>query len=1105
MKNKKNYILIFLIIILTFVFQYKKEVKIVSSREKIVNFHSGLTVTNGENIPKTSEILNAYKDNKNKNHNDTHFLKVAFNDSDINRLKEIMSTHQELLKGAREETRSIKLDTKKHNDEYIQKLKEYFQGKLSNEKEGILNILVGYLYIERKADELFSEGSEYSYDFYIGKDNSEKMYFCYNTKDTKEPTESSNRFSTIARRIKDRVEYMSLMYYLSDDDSIEKEKYAQGIILEISNACEWKNYWQCTGFLDTAELSYAVSLGYDTIYDILDDNQKSKIEKALINSLILYCREQNSKNFNNTSNWNQVCNSGIGITAIVLLDKTKKIYIQETELENYELLEREDSENSYKYITDSDIKNIIRNEKLIQTEDNGDEYILLEDLCAAIIEKTLNQLPRVLNDMYEDGSYPEGPTYFSYGMKYFNLYLSTIDNALNNIYNLLDCNIDLNNIILYPIYVSNNLNEKFNYSDSQVNADPGANIFWLANRCASRNIENGLSSDTTKALYCWRKKTAIKWNFYGLIWYNSDYDVDEEDIDYDEIFNKNIYQNENIDLDKIGIATYRGDFENRNSIFVGLNGIANNKNHSNLDLGSFIFDVFGTRWIDDLGSEEYTTNYFNTSYWRWQYYKTRAEAHSTIVINPQTSEDKLRKVNEGYYEGEKYVDADQWISAFAKFEKFDSNDNSSMAVIDLSEAYNKKDNNDRQSESNNNKVKRGIKLFNSKKYMLLQDEVNIENIKDYYSFLNVSDSVNSIDISNDGKVATLTDKNGNKVKLILDCTDERAQFKIMKKKALNEFLTTKDVSTMFNSECNTTDIINNDKLVVHLQNETPENINMIMRIFLIPLYDGDTNTINYETKALSEWYIPNEPIIEVENENNNIENGKIVLGDVTIKLLKNRNEEIIKYSFDDGKTWNEYTKNIKITQSGKYTILAKAEDETGTESDISEFSFEIQDPAENTIEVRIKEGSHCIKQLVEINDEKYVIVNKLTTGQEILQELEVNIQSYNVEIKNKESEKISLTDILKTNYTVKLKCSYQDINMHVLVKGDLNLDGELDFNDILKLNNYRINKKNSQVQWTLEEKILLKVLKKEDLKDVEFGDITFYDVLALNNYRFEIT
>ena len=77
--------------------------------------------------------------------------------------------------------------------------------------------------------------------------------------------------------------------------------------------------------------------------------------------------------------------------------------------------------------------------------------------------------------------------------------------------------------------------------------------------------------------------------------------------------------------------------------------------------------------------------------------------------------------------------------------------------------------------------------------------------------------------------------------------------------------------------------------------------------------------------------------------------------------------------------------------------------------------------------------------------------------------------------------------------------------MHVLVKGDLNLDGELDFNDILKLNNYRINKKNSQVQWTLEEKILLKVLKKEDLKDVEFGDITFYDVLALNNYRFEIT
>ena len=71
-------------------------------------------------------------------------------------------------------------------------------------------------------------------------------------------------------------------------------------------------------------------------------------------------------------------------------------------------------------------------------------------------------------------------------------------------------------------------------------------------------------------------------------------------------------------------------------------------------------------------------------------------------------------------------------------------------------------------------------------------------------------------------------------------------------------------------------------------------------------------------------------------------------------------------------------------------------------------------------------------------------------------------------------------------------------NIIVVVKGDIDSNGNVDLKDIVKLNNYRISK---SISWTNSEKIALKSLRNTGITQTEIEDITYRDVVFLNNYR----
>lgn len=78
--------------------------------------------------------------------------------------------------------------------------------------------------------------------------------------------------------------------------------------------------------------------------------------------------------------------------------------------------------------------------------------------------------------------------------------------------------------------------------------------------------------------------------------------------------------------------------------FLGIKAGAGNRSHAHLDVGSFVYDAYGTRWSADLGSEGYygAETYFASqgSIWsmeqnsvRWQIFRYNNFNHSTLTVN----------------------------------------------------------------------------------------------------------------------------------------------------------------------------------------------------------------------------------------------------------------------------------------------------------------------------------------------------------------------------------------------------------------------------------------------------------------------------------------
>lgn len=70
------------------------------------------------------------------------------------------------------------------------------------------------------------------------------------------------------------------------------------------------------------------------------------------------------------------------------------------------------------------------------------------------------------------------------------------------------------------------------------------------------------------------------------------------------------------------------------AVFVGVKGGTPQASHGHMDVGSFVVEALGRRWIHDLGGDDYNLpGYFGRS--RWNYFRLNARSHNVILIGDE--------------------------------------------------------------------------------------------------------------------------------------------------------------------------------------------------------------------------------------------------------------------------------------------------------------------------------------------------------------------------------------------------------------------------------------------------------------------------------------
>jgi hypothetical protein len=245
------------------------------------------------------------------------------------------------------------------------------------------------------------------------------------------------RLLHVSRACLHRIYALGLAYRWTGE-----EKYAKKAVENLLTVCAF-NDWNPSHFLDTAEMSHAVGVGYDWLYSYLDADTREKIKAGLIKNglepgLAAYEKQGWSKS---EHNWNQVCNGGMIVGALAIAESEPKF-------------------------------------------------------AEKIIPAAIASLPHALNSYAPDGAWGEGPGYWSYATHYTAYGLTALQTALGKDFGLLQIE-GLAKTGDFPIYMTGPTGLYLNFADcgEESSRMPMPCMFWLA-----RSFSNPLFAEDEHAM-----------------------------------------------------------------------------------------------------------------------------------------------------------------------------------------------------------------------------------------------------------------------------------------------------------------------------------------------------------------------------------------------------------------------------------------------------------------------------------------------------------------------------------------------------------------------------------------------------------------------------
>ncbi len=511
--------------------------------------------------------------------------------------------------------------------------------------------------------------------------------------------EKGFKFSAV-RTAQGRILPLALAYRITGD-----KRYfvrARQELMQLAALPDW-----CPGhFLDVGEAAMVAGTGLDWLHNDLTEEDRIKITSAIVNNALipsLSVSESESGWMKGDFNWTQVCHGGLTVGALAIAEREPK-------------------------------------------------------LARRIVERAINYLPYAGAAYAPDGTYAEGPGYWSYGTSY---HVILVD-ALRSVFGT-TCGLEkFPGFLKTPDFMAQMISPSglnYNYSDSHLGRDASEPaMMWFARAIGKKDIaaeELGnirrmqqslpIHSDSSQ-------KNTIRLSRHfalGVIWWNP-----------------LLPSTKAIDAPlhwtakgKVSLGVLRSAWNDSNAVYIAVKGGTPNGSHAHMDEGSFVMEANGVRWAVDLGSESYDKmraakldlwNYTQNST-RWTTFRAGPEAHNILRFDNGLQE----------------VDGIAVVGALPFNEKYSGNE------VDLLPLY----------KSNMLKVLRRVMLYKDRS-ILIEDEWKAGNkaISASWQWLTYAD----VTLVENG---FLLKQSGKSLKLSVECSSGQ-----------NKVLTVEDVSQPVNKQ-----------------------------------------------------------------------------------------------------------------------------------------------------------------------------------------------------------------------------------------------------------------------------------------------------------------
>lgn len=172
-----------------------------------------------------------------------------------------------------------------------------------------------------------------------------------------------------------RVLHLGLAWRLTG-----QKKYADRARAELLAVAEFSD-WNPSHFLDVAEMTLAVGIGYDWFFHTYDESTRQRLRTAIVEKGLNPSFKTDAWS-RATNNWNQVCNAGLAVGALALAESDPA-------------------------------------------------------LAAKIIARAINTVPGSMHEYSPDGAYPEGPGYWAYGTTFNVILISALQSTLGSDFGLI--------------------------------------------------------------------------------------------------------------------------------------------------------------------------------------------------------------------------------------------------------------------------------------------------------------------------------------------------------------------------------------------------------------------------------------------------------------------------------------------------------------------------------------------------------------------------------------------------------------------------------------------------------------------------------------------